>query len=276
MVRRARRPWSGAHGRDSGDRGPGQLLELPVQGGDVGLDGHHVLGVPAEDGLRGVMLRVHCVDREDRPGQVGERLQQLPHRGDLIGFLVRGDLAEDRADPVREGRDQVRGLPGLVFRAADGLAVDRDDQPAAGLHGPGPEPGTEDPVENVAADQRERGRNVDSSACLCARAQHRQGLRACIGGPLPDRGERPRPRDHRRDPHRQQPGQRNAVLARVTRVRNLGKEIKKVVAAGSRDRRRWHRRPGPSKAGDVSVRTSIVPPGPACRPQTHRTHHPLL
>ena len=48
------------------------------------LDGHHVIGAPAEDGLRGVMLRVHRVDREDRPGQVGERLQQLPHRGDLI------------------------------------------------------------------------------------------------------------------------------------------------------------------------------------------------
>ena len=92
-------------------------------------DGHHVVGASAEDGLRGVMLRVHCVDRDDRPGQVGERLQQLPHRGDLIRFLVHGDLAEDRADPVREGRDQVRGLPGLVPRAADGLAVDSDDQP---------------------------------------------------------------------------------------------------------------------------------------------------
>ena len=48
------------------------------------LDGHDVVGALAEDDLRGVMLRVHCVDREDRPGQVGEHLQQLPHRGDLI------------------------------------------------------------------------------------------------------------------------------------------------------------------------------------------------
>ena len=48
------------------------------------LDGHHVIGAPAEDGLRGVMLRVHRVDREDRPGQVGERLQELPHCRNLV------------------------------------------------------------------------------------------------------------------------------------------------------------------------------------------------
>jgi hypothetical protein len=72
------------------------------------------------------MLRVHCVDREDRPHQVGERLQQLPHRRDLIRFLVDGDLAEDRADPVREGRDQVRGLPEVVYL----ITSDRDADPA--------------------------------------------------------------------------------------------------------------------------------------------------
>ena len=45
------------------------------------LDGHHVVGAPAKDGLRGVMLRVHGVDRDDRPGQVGERLQILAVSG---------------------------------------------------------------------------------------------------------------------------------------------------------------------------------------------------
>jgi len=102
------------------------------------LDGHHVTGAPAEDDLRGVALRVHRADRQDRAGQAGERLQQLAHRGDLIGLLVHGDLAQDRADAVRQGRDQVRGLPVLALRAADGLAVDGDHQPAAGLRDPGP------------------------------------------------------------------------------------------------------------------------------------------
>ena len=62
-------------------------------------------------------------------GEAGERFQQVPHCGDLVGLLVHGDLAEDRADAVRQRRDQVRGLPVLVLRAADGLAVDGDDQP---------------------------------------------------------------------------------------------------------------------------------------------------
>jgi hypothetical protein len=63
---------------------------------------------------------------------------------------------EDRADPVRQGRDQLRGLPVLAPRAADGLAVDRDHQPTAGPHSPRPQPGTQHPVENIGAGQGER------------------------------------------------------------------------------------------------------------------------
>ena len=92
------------------------------------LDGHHVIGVPAEDDLRSVGLRMHCAGRDDRGGEAGERFQQVPHRGDLVRFLLYGDLPEDRADAVRQRRDQVRGLPALALRAADGLAVDRDHQ----------------------------------------------------------------------------------------------------------------------------------------------------
>jgi hypothetical protein len=70
------------------------------------------------------MLRVQCVDRQDRPGQVGGCFQQFAYQGDLVALRVHGGLAENRADAVRQGRDQVRGLPSLVLRAADGLAVD--------------------------------------------------------------------------------------------------------------------------------------------------------
>jgi len=101
------------------------------------------------------VLCVHCVHRQDRVGQVGERLQQLAYCGNLVAPRVHGDLSEDRVGAVCEGRDQVRGPPVLVLRAAGGLAVDRDDQAAAGLHAPGPEPSTENPVEDVGADQRE-------------------------------------------------------------------------------------------------------------------------
>ena len=40
--------------------------------------------------------------------------------------------------------------------AADGLAVDGDHQPTADLHGPGVQPGAENPVQHVGADQGER------------------------------------------------------------------------------------------------------------------------
>jgi hypothetical protein len=102
------------------------------------LDDHHVIRAPAEDDLRGIAQRVHRVDRDDRPGQVSERLQQVPHRGDLVRFRVHGGLPEDCADAVRQRGGQVRGLSVTVLRAADRLAVDRYHQSAADLHRPRP------------------------------------------------------------------------------------------------------------------------------------------
>ena len=177
------------------------------------LDGHHVAGAPAEDDLRGVMLRVQCADRDDGAGQAGERLQQIPHRRDLVRFRVHGGLAGDRADAVRQRRDQVRGLPFLVPGAADGLAVDGDHQAAAGPHGPGVQPGAENPVEHIRVDQGERAPERGLLRRAAHRAQHGKRLRPGIGGPLPDRGERLRPRDHGRDPDGQQPGQRMPAAA---------------------------------------------------------------
>ena len=164
--------------------------------------------------------------------------------GISLRFLVHGDLPEDRADAVRQGRDQVRGLPGLALRAADGLAVDGDDQPApartALVHSQAPR--TRSRTSGLT--RAKARRNVDSSAGAADRAQHREHLRAGIGGPLPDRGERLRAGDDRRDPDGEQPGQRVPAAALLPRVRDLGKEIEQVLAAGSRDRRRWHRRAG--------------------------------
>jgi len=165
------------------------------------LDGHHVAGAPAEDDLRGVALRVHGVDRDDCAGQAGERLQQVPDRGDLVGLLVHGDLAEDRADAVCQRRDQVRGLPCLVLGAADGLAVDGDHQPAAGPRGPGVQPGAEHPVEHVGADQGERAPVGGLLRRAAFRSECGQHVRAGVARPLPDCRERLRPRDDRRDPH---------------------------------------------------------------------------
>jgi hypothetical protein len=197
------------------------------------LDGHDVVRAPAGDGLRGVVLRVQRVDRDDRSGQAGERLQQVPHRGDLVRFRFHGGLPEDRADAVRQRRDQVRGLPALVLGAADGLAVDGDHQPAADLHGPGVQPGTEGLVEPGGVEQGEGPAERGLLRCPAHRAQAGQHVRAGVGGPLPDRGERPRSCDHRRDPDGEQPGQRVPASASPARVRDLGKEIEQVLAPGS-------------------------------------------
>ncbi len=214
------------------------------------LDGHHVVGSPAEDGAGGVMLGVHRVDRQDCAGQVGKRLQQFPHRGDLIGLRIHGDLAEDRADAVRQGRDQVRGLPALALRAADGLAVDRDHQPPAGPHRPGMQPGSEHPVEHVGADQGERAPVGGLLRRAAFRSECGQHVRAGVARPLPDCRERLRPRDDRRDSHCEQPRQRMPAASLLPRVRDLGKEIEKMLAAGSRHGRRCHRRAVSLVAGD--------------------------
>ena len=207
------------------------------------LDGHYVVRAPARDDLRGITLRVQGIDRDDRACQVSERLQQVPDGGNLIALRVHGDLAEHGADAVRERCDQVRGLPVPALRAADGLAVDRDHQPAACPPRPRPQPRAEDPVEHVRADQGERAperRLLRRPACRAEPGQH---LLAGVGGPLPDRGERPRPRDHRRHPDGQQPGEGMPPPAPLPRVRDLGKEVKQVPAAGSSHRGgRWHRR----------------------------------
>jgi hypothetical protein len=134
-------------------------------------------------------------------------------------------------------------FPFLLLCAADGLSVDGDHQPAACLHGPRPQPRTEDPGEHIRADHGATGRRkVDSSAGPRTRAECGQGLRAGVGGPPPDRGERPRTPDHRRDPDGQQPSQRMPAAALLPGVRDLGKETEEVLAPGSRNKQRCHRR----------------------------------
>jgi len=138
-----------------------------------------------------VPLCVQGAGRDDRPGQVSERLQQFPDGRDLIGLRVHGGLAEDRADTLRQGRDQVRGFLFPVPGAADGLAVDRDYQPAAGLRRPGVKPGANDLAGHARADQGERAPERGLLRRPADRSEPGQHVGPGIGGPLADRGERP-------------------------------------------------------------------------------------
>jgi hypothetical protein len=145
---------------------------------------------------------------------------------------------------VRQRRDQVRGLPVFVLRPADGLAVDRDYQPPADLHRSGPQPGAEDLIQPVLADQGECAPERGLLRRAAGRFEPGQHVGPGIGGPLPDRGERPRSRDHRRDPGGEQRGQRVPPPSLLPRVRDLGKGLEEMLAAGSRNERRCHRRAG--------------------------------
>jgi hypothetical protein len=53
----------------------------------------------------------------------------------------------------------------------------------------GVQPGAEDPVEHIRAEQGERAPERGLVRRAAGRAQHGQHVRAGIGGPLPDRGE---------------------------------------------------------------------------------------
>jgi hypothetical protein len=79
--------------------------------------------------------------------------RRVPHRGDLVRFRVHGDLAEDRADPVGQRRDQVRGLPGLVLAPRAVLpSMVITSRPAACVALVFSQP-PENPVKHVGADQ---------------------------------------------------------------------------------------------------------------------------
>jgi len=150
-----------------GDADPVELvLYVPVAaapGGEVGGFGLAVAGDEVDD-LDGplVLRRDGSAQLRDMGGAVepdsGRGQRHLDRAAgaaavvhghgrdgeDPVRFRVHGDLAQDRADAVGEGRDQVRGLPVLAPRAPDGLGVDLDHQSAAGPRGLSPKPGAED------------------------------------------------------------------------------------------------------------------------------------
>jgi hypothetical protein len=88
-------------------------------------------------------------------------------------------------------------------------------------------------------------RNVDSSAAprrAPPRTQRAQHIGTGLSGPLTDRGERTRTRDHRGDPDREQPGQRMPPTPFLTGIRNLGQQIKQVQTTRGRHRNGDRRR----------------------------------
>jgi hypothetical protein len=131
-------------------------------------------------------------------------------------------LSQDRAALVVHGRQQMRRAAVAACRtgAAHGLAVDGHRSPPAGrptlrlLVG---QPGADHPGQGVGVQPRQRaadgglGGDTKAAGGLLAGAERGPHLLGCIGGPLGDRGDRPRPGQHRGGCHGQDRQQRVAA-----------------------------------------------------------------
>ena len=91
----------------------------------VALQRQDIVAALIDDLLGDVALAVERVDGHDRALE-REHLQQLRHRGDLVGLGVGGDLRQHQALLAAPGADHVqrRLAAGAIERAAQHLAVD--------------------------------------------------------------------------------------------------------------------------------------------------------
>ena len=146
--------------------------------------------------------------------------------------------------PCARAATRCGAFPALFFAPRTALPSTADHQPAAGrtalVHSQAPRPWSS-PSALTRAKAR---RNVDSSAGPRAAPSPASTSGPASAAHCPIAANDLDPGDHRRDPDGEQPGQRVPAAAPLARVRDLGKEIEKVLAAGSRHGRRCHRRAG--------------------------------
>ena len=111
------------------------------------------------------------------PARLANAFSRSRTAGISLDFASTAACPRTAPMPCASAATRCGAFPSLSLRAADGLAVDRDHQPAAGLHGPGAQPGTENPVEHVGADQGERPPERGLLRRAAGRAQPGQHVR---------------------------------------------------------------------------------------------------
>jgi hypothetical protein len=161
------------------------------------LAGHQELG--------GIGVGLQRVGGDHRAGEV-EVGEQRGEAGDLTGGAVDLSLGEDGAGGVVHRGEQM-DLPAVVaFGTAERLAVDRDrPSPSVGTVAVG-QPGADRGGQGLgvkpgegAADRgfaRDRPHPVAGEGIAAGSERGTHGL-GCVGGPLGDRGDRPRARQDR-------------------------------------------------------------------------------
>lgn len=105
-----------------------EQADIRMQGGLIALQRQGVIAAAIDDLLGDGALAVERVDGHDRALE-RQHLQQLRHRGDLVGLLVGGDLRQHHTLFAAPGAHhmQCRFLARPVERAAQNFAVDRDN-----------------------------------------------------------------------------------------------------------------------------------------------------
>lgn len=230
---------------EGGHPGPGQGLELCIQGLLIGLHGQDVVGAGLGHQRRGVVMGVQRVHRDHRPVEI-EDLQQVPGRRYLVALHAHGDLTEYCARPVRERGDQVRHRGGTDACAPHGLAVDRDHPPARDQRGPRRGPGPQHYVETVRVQPREQApqRRLVNRSPLPTQPRH--GHRPGVPRPLPDRREAPCSGHDRAHCDRDQGSYRMTDPAPPARIGYPAEQVKEelVIRDGRAhrcgDAGRWH------------------------------------
>ena len=99
-----------------------------MQRGLIAFQRQGIIAALIDDLLSDGALAVERVHGHDRALQRQHR-QQFRHRGDLVRLRIRSDLAQHHALLAAPGADHVQGrfAAGLVVRAAQNLAIDRDN-----------------------------------------------------------------------------------------------------------------------------------------------------
>ena len=94
----------------------------------IGFEREQVIPTPPYDRVCDGGLRAHGIDGDEGAGQF-QAFEQQRDGGDLVGFGVRGLLAEHQTLAGRPGRHEVErpAPPGLVVAAARRFPVDGDD-----------------------------------------------------------------------------------------------------------------------------------------------------
>jgi hypothetical protein len=176
-------------------------------------------------------VRVSC-STCTAPGNVRERVQKLCQHRDFVGLGADRELREHGSGGLAQPGQQVHQVAGRIAGAAQALAIEGDHPPACDRAGAQPHPRPDQLIELVGCEPLQAAADGRLGRDRTGDAEPGQRLRCGVGGPFGDRDERLRTRYHRRQRHRQHPGQAVSNPAPLARVRHARQQLDQPVRRG--------------------------------------------